>query len=72
MIVSRVKEVAHERGITTVKELAARAKVAYNTAHDLYNGRATRIGFEVLDRFCRALQAQPGDLLVWVDDNPPS
>lgn len=61
-IVSRVREVANQRGIITVKELADRAGCAYNTAHDLWNGRAQRIGFDIMDRICEALDAQPGDL----------
>jgi putative transcriptional regulator len=66
VIVNRIGDVARERGLN-ILELAERAGVAYNTAHALYTGRATRVGFDVLNRICVALKAQPGDLLVRVD-----
>jgi putative transcriptional regulator len=59
----RIGEVAREHGLT-IKALAARAGVAYNTAHALYTGRALRIDLDTLDRICAALQAEPGDLFV--------
>jgi putative transcriptional regulator len=66
-IVNRIGEVCREQNLN-IKQLADKAEVAYNTAHDLYTGRVSRIGLEVLDRVCRVLQTQPGELLVWVDD----
>ncbi len=59
----RIGEVAREHGMT-IKALAERAGVAYNTAHALFTGRATRIDLDTLDRVCAALQAEPGDLFV--------
>lgn len=67
MIVNRIGDVARERGMN-IQDLADRASVAYNTAHALYTGRATRVGFNVLNRICVALAAQPGDLLIWLVD----
>ena len=58
-----IGEVARERGLT-IKALAERAGVAYNTAHALFTGRATRIDLDTLDRICAALQTEPGDLFV--------
>ncbi len=55
----RVGELARQQGLT-IKALAERAGVAYNTAHALYTGRATRIDLDTLDRMCAALQAEPG------------
>jgi putative transcriptional regulator len=66
MIINRTGEIAREQGLT-VQALADRAGVVYNTAHALYTGSARRVGFEVLDRICKALNVQPGDLLVRVD-----
>jgi DNA-binding Xre family transcriptional regulator len=48
----------------TIKALAARAGVAYHTAHALYTGRATRIDLATLDRMCTALQVEPGELFL--------
>jgi len=69
MIVNRTADIARRCGITTITALAARAGLAYNTAHALYTGRATRIDHETLDRLCAALGVQPGDLFVYV---PPA
>ncbi len=59
----RIGELAKAQGLT-IKALAERAGVAYNTAHSLYTGRATRIDLDTLDRMCAALQVQPGDLFI--------
>lgn len=59
----RIGELAREQGLT-IKALAERAGVAYNTAHTLYTSRATRIDLDTLDRICNALQVKPGDIFV--------
>ncbi|HEY0602941.1 MAG TPA: helix-turn-helix transcriptional regulator [Herpetosiphonaceae bacterium] len=59
----QIGELAREQGLT-IKALAERAGVAYNTAHTLYTGRATRIDLDTLDRMCDALQVKPGDIFV--------
>ncbi|HEU5103311.1 MAG TPA: helix-turn-helix transcriptional regulator [Roseiflexaceae bacterium] len=66
MIVNRTADIARRCGITTIAALAARAGLAYNTAHALYTGRTTRIDHETLNRLCAALDVQPGDLFVYV------
>lgn len=66
-IVNRIGEIARAQNLN-IKQLADKADLAYNTAHDLYTGRVSRIGLEVLDRICRVLNVQPGELLVWVED----
>ncbi len=59
----RIGELAKQQGLT-IKALAARAGVAYNTAHTLCTGRATRIDLDTLDRICTALQVEPCDIFV--------
>lgn len=59
----RVGEVARQQGLT-IKALAAHAGVAYNTAHSIATGRATRIDLDTLDRICGALHVEPGELFV--------
>jgi DNA-binding Xre family transcriptional regulator len=59
----RVGEVARQQGLT-IKALAARAGIAYNTAHSLATGRATRIDLDTLDRIATALDVEPGSLFV--------
>ena len=65
-IKNRIGELARQKGLN-VQTLADKTGVAYNTAHGLYTGRSTRIGFDVLEKFCRALESTPGDLFVLVD-----
>ena len=71
MIINRTATLARRRGIMTITALAARTGLAYNTAHALYTGRTTRIDHDTLDRLCAALDAQPGDLLVYVPHDVP-
>jgi putative transcriptional regulator len=68
-IVNRIGEAAKKQNMN-IKTFSDKTGLAYNTAHDLYTGRVSRIGLEVLDKVCRVLKMQPGDLLVWVDDAP--
>ena len=63
MVQLRVKELATQRGITTITELAERADLAYDTARDLWHGRMQRIDRDVLGRVCKALGVTPGDVL---------
>ncbi len=59
----RIGELAKHQGLT-IKALAERANVAYNTAHALATSRATRIDLDTLDRICAALDVEPGDVFV--------
>jgi DNA-binding Xre family transcriptional regulator len=65
----RVQELARERGITTITDLAERANLAYDTARDLWHGRMQRIDRDVLGRVCLALDVKPGDILT-MDEQP--
>lgn len=68
-IVNRIGEAAKKQNLN-IKAFSDKTGLAYNTAHDLYTGRVSRIGLDVLDKVCRVLKMQPGELLVWVDDAP--
>jgi DNA-binding Xre family transcriptional regulator len=70
MVNLRVQELARERGITTITELAEKANLAYDTARDLWHGRMQRIDRDVLGRVCLALGVKPGDILTM--DEPPA
>ncbi len=67
MIVSYIKEVMDTQGLT-VRQLSEQAGIAYNTAHALYKGHTGRIDLDILDRVCKILNVQPGDLFVRIDD----
>ncbi len=67
MIINQTGKVLRERGIS-VRQLALEADIVYNTALNMSRGAATRVDLPVLDRICKVLKVQPGDLLVWVPD----
>ena len=50
----------------TLSELAAKVDITLANLSVLKTGRARAIRFSTLDRLCRALDCQPGELLVWV------
>ncbi len=50
----------------TLSELAAKVDITLANLSVLKTGRARAIRFSTLDRLCRALDCQPGDLLAWV------
>ncbi len=62
-ITLRVGDVARRQGLT-IKALAERAGLAYNTAHALATGRVIRIDLDTLDRVCAALGVEPGELFI--------
>ncbi len=64
MIRNRLSEHMGQRRITAV-ELAQRTGLSRNTIGALYNEKAKGIEFETLARLCKALNAQPGDILVY-------
>ena len=68
MIRLKVREVAQQRGITTITELATRCGLAYDTAADFWHGRMKRVDLVVLDRVCKALQCQVVDVFEQTDD----
>jgi len=49
-------------------ELARQTGLGKATIWRLYHEKATKIGFEVLAKLCKALDCQPGDLLIYVPD----
>jgi putative transcriptional regulator len=49
-------------------ELAEKAGVAKNTVIGLYHERAKGVTFEVMDKICKALNCQPGELFEHVED----
>jgi DNA-binding Xre family transcriptional regulator len=61
-IVIMLREARDAAGLTQV-ELARKADVRQATISELENGNTRRIDFDVLDRLCRALRLEPGDLL---------
>ena len=52
----------------SVTELSERVGIALANMSILKNGKARAIKLETLDKICRALDCQPGDILEWRDE----
>jgi putative transcriptional regulator len=69
----RLAEVLAERGMSWY-ELARASGLTetqvYRLAHG--NGRFKRLGDDMLDQLCAALNAQPGELLEWIPEGKSS
>jgi len=57
-----------ERGMS-VGEFADAVGITPANVAVLKNGRARAVRFSTLDAICRVLECQPGDILVWDDDD---
>src|SRR4051812_25151820 len=62
-IILQIGEKGRQQGLT-IKALAARPAVAYNTAHALPTGRATRNHLDTPGRMWAALGGAPGELFI--------
>ncbi|HEX8069178.1 MAG TPA: helix-turn-helix transcriptional regulator [Pyrinomonadaceae bacterium] len=68
MIEVRLRQVLEAHGRTRYW-LEKETGVHYNTLARIEQaGHTNRIELRVLDKICRALECQPGDLLVFVDE----
>jgi putative transcriptional regulator len=54
----------------SVQDFAAAIDITPANVSVLKNGRAKAVRFSTLDAICRVLGCQPGDILVWVPDDP--
>jgi putative transcriptional regulator len=70
-IVRRVKELRALRGLTQ-SQLAALLGLGTQAVQDLEASRTKSIPEDTLNKLCRELQCQPGDLQVYVPDKPES
>jgi putative transcriptional regulator len=52
----------------SVAEFAAAIDITPANVAVLKNGRAKAVRFTTLDAICRVLECQPGDILVYVED----
>ncbi len=53
----------------SVTELSERVGITMANISILKNGKAKAIKVDTLDRICRALECQPGDILEWRDED---
>jgi putative transcriptional regulator len=68
MILSEVLEARGRSLYWLAKQLGA----DYTHLHRLKTGKAEGVTFDMLGRICTALECQPSDLLVLVDEKPES
>ncbi len=68
MIVVNIDVMLAKRKMS-VTELSEAIGITMANVSILKNGRAKAIRIETLDKICRALQCQPGDLLEWREDD---
>ncbi len=64
MIICRLKHVLERKGWSRYR-LQKESGVTFPTLHSLYHGKSKAYSAEVLEKLCRALRCQPGDLLRW-------
>lgn len=53
----------------SVTELSERVGITMANISILKNGRAKAIKIDTLNKICKALECQPGDILEWRDDD---
>ena len=70
MIELRIEQMLEERG-QTFYWLSKETGIGHTSLWRLRHGEAKGISFDFLERICRALECQPGDILVRVDDGKP-
>ena len=68
-IVIKLDDLLYDRRMT-LTELAERVGITLANLSILKTGKARAIRFTTLDAICRALNCQPGDLVVWEEDGP--
>ncbi len=69
MIVIRIDVMLAKRKMS-VTELAEQVGITMANLSILKNGRAKAVRLETLDKLCKALNCQPGDLLEFAEDAP--
>lgn len=53
----------------SVTELSQKVGITMANISILKNGKAKAIKVDTLDKICKALKCQPGDILEWSDDD---
>lgn len=54
----------------SVTELSERVGITMANISILKNGKAKAIRMDTLDKICKALECQPGDILEYVEEEP--
>jgi DNA-binding Xre family transcriptional regulator len=62
-----IKEVAEAKGYRNAKDLADQLGMSYSIIYPIWKGEAKRIDLATLEKLCKALQVQPGMLIMFID-----
>ncbi|MGI5894600.1 MAG: helix-turn-helix domain-containing protein [Candidatus Merdivicinus sp.] len=68
MIIIRLDVMLAKRKMS-VTELAEQVGITMANISILKNGKARAVKLETLDKICRVLRCQPGDILEWREDD---
>jgi len=66
MIISKIRQTAEGCGIENANQLKDALNISPTLASRLWRGEFSQIGLVTLDRLCRELKCQPGELLRYV------
>ena len=69
MIVVRIDVMLPKRKMS-VTELSEKVGITMANLSILKNGKAKAVRLETLEKLCKALDCQPGDLFEYVEDEP--
>ena len=69
MIVVRIDVMLAKRKMS-VTELSEKVGITMANLSILKNGKAKAVRLETLEKLCKALDCQPGDLLEFVEEEP--
>ncbi|HNG94671.1 MAG TPA: helix-turn-helix transcriptional regulator [Acidobacteriota bacterium] len=60
----RIRELAEQKGIRTIKELADRSHMAYSQVHAYWHGHVLQLNVRTLQRLAEALEVRVKDLFI--------
>ena len=67
MIINHLSEIMGRHRLK-ISDVAKRAELARNTVTDLYHCQSKLLSLETLDKLCKALSCQPGDLFEYEEE----
>lgn len=51
-----------------LQEASLEMKLTYSIVHRWANGKVERVDFPVLEKWCKYLQCQPGDIFIYIEE----
>lgn len=70
MIQINIQKLSTLKGFKNAHQLQLAAELSPAAAVRLWKGEVEKISMETLERLCKALDCQPGDLFVFLSENP--